>query len=49
MAVRDKVGGGFRRLPASNETPAFCTENELKCCLGLTLLSEVLAGFWPFF
>ena len=20
--VRDKVGGGFRRLPASNETPA---------------------------
>ena len=21
MAVRDKIGGGFRRLPASNEAP----------------------------
>ena len=23
----------------------FCTENELKCCMGLTLLSEDLQGF----
>ena len=23
-----------------------CTGNELKCCMGLTLLSEGLKGFW---
>ena len=37
----------FTKLWTSHElNNAFCTENELKCCMGLTLLSERLGGFW---
>ena len=40
------LAGSTMKCYGNHQLTSLCTENELKCCMGLTLLSEGQADFW---